>query len=191
MKNTKITEEDFAKRIPEECVMLMYERTGENGELIFPEWPYDTDDEVDVNDGGSFDCIMKWDENERDGFIADFRELCHAFEKIAASYDSFDDLNEALCSKRASDAGEFSDVFNKYLRRLDADSEDADALRNAAAERLGRKPAALRVIQHSRRLCALIALDASEVLKENEAKTLAQAMAVNDFAESITLSERP
>ena len=65
------------------------------------------------------------------------------------------------------------------------DRNDIVSIQKEAEQRLGKKIAAYDLIIRAKRLCKLMSLNAPEVIIYDEAKILAQAMAIHDYAKSL------
>ncbi len=106
---------------------------------------------------------------------ADFADdLEDLFRELASEND------EEIYRDDEEDAPVTEEEEELYSRFLDAVYEDAES-------RLTNKIAAYDVIIRARRVCHLMHLNAPDIILNNEAKLLAQAMAVNACAESVEL----
>ena len=112
-------------------------------------------------------------------------------------YDTVMDIEERMDAARL--AGLFEDVASEneedILRQGEEESgvtaeEEAlydqyvDAILADAERRLDRALAAYDVIIRAKRVCRLMSLEAPDIILNNEAKLLAQALAINAYAES-------
>lgn len=198
--------ETYEALTPTECADLMFERTGADGTLVIPAWPYDDPG----NSEGYITLKMDWNKEDLEDLKTDYEELRAALESIASVWDKLgatEEYNRKLLSARDFE------VWNTYIRDFEIDGIDADEvselLENKASgvrlfeeeeelceryaeaiyadfeSRLDSPLAAYDVIIRAKRLCRLMSLEAPECVINNEAKLLVQAMAVNRFGLSM------
>lgn len=199
--------ETYEALTPTECADLMLERTGADGTLRLPAWPYD--DHEDAGNG-VLDLKMDWNKEDLEDLKTEYEELLDALESIAPVWNrlgSTEKYNRKLLSARDFE------VWNTYIRDFEIDGIDADEvselLENKASgvrlfeeeeelceryaeaiyadseSRLDSPLAAYDVIIRAKRLCRLMSLEAPDCVINNEAKLLVQAMAVNRFGLSM------
>ena len=140
----------------------------------------------------SVELLNVWDVFIRDFETGDVdKETAMDIADRMASADFADDLedlfmelasenDEEIYRDGEEDAPVTEEEEELYSRFLDAVYEDAES-------RLTNKIAAYDVIIRARRVCHLMHLNAPDIILNNEAKLLAQAMAVNACAESVEL----
>ncbi|MBR5767377.1 MAG: hypothetical protein IKX86_01690 [Clostridia bacterium] len=199
------TEEEYDALSPAGVVNAMFEHTDGEGRLVIPAWPYDFVDHVGCpgDDAGKLmECFMTWDAAGCDAVLNKFDALCAALRELAK------EDGEPLF-------GELLDVWNVYVRGLaesavanaevsaviDAVWDDerpltaeeqavydgyVDAMYSDAESRIGGL-AAYDVIVRAQRLWFLMRLKAPESVVNDEAKLLAQALAVNMYGKSTRL----
>ena len=234
-----VNNEAYISLTPVDCINAMFSHTDGEGRLRLPAWPNDTDD-INEETTAWLDCLMTWDDKDRNNVIAAYEELFAALRAIADVSDRLGDTreeNEGILS------GELLDVWDTYIRpfnlgdidfdtvmdieeRMDAARLAADlaglfedvtsengeeifwsgeeesgvtseeealydqyvaAVRSDAERRLDRALAAYDVIIRAKRVRKLMSLHAPDIILNSEAKLLAQALAVNAFAESAEL----
>ncbi len=162
---------------PEECINAMFEHTGPDGMLYIPAWP------IDGSCGGTGKVCalkMKWDEDSRAKFVADYEGTRSSIEKIASVYDRLGgtaEENRQILSER-----ELA-VWEKYIKA--AEKHDEGAACPGREKSPGSIVSSDDIAYHARILCALLAQDTEQkVLINNEATIMAELMAAERFAVS-------
>lgn len=189
---------------PVDCIELMFRHTGILSRLYVPDW-------YGESDGNT--CLrldMTWNENEKNEAVSAFEKLYSQLKEIASVYDRLEDTLE---ENKTVLSPELLEVWNTYVRdfetgdldlekicdiseRKDAcervtDEEEAlykiyrDAVYKDAESRLENKLAAYDAVIRAKRVCKLMSLNAPEIIINNEAKLLAQAIAVNRFGDGL------
>ena len=196
---------------PVECIEEMFGHTDENGVVYIPEWPYDDDYDYDGtryyechmnwNEEGKEkvikDFIYLYEgirviglllEKLPEGADIDRKTLGDKLYPIWCKY-----LNriepEGFDSKRIDDIREKKEAI--YYKELPADALSPeeeeyldlyrDAVRAEAEKKIGKGLASYDVLIRARRVSKLFGLHAPEIIVKNEARLLAQAMAVHSY----------
>lgn len=234
-----VNDEAYYTLTPVDCINAMFSHTDCEGRLQIPAWPCDNDD-INEETTAWLDCVMTWNDEDRNCVIAAYERLFAALRAIA---DVFDRLGVTREENKSILSGELLDIWDTYLRPFDLGDIDYDAvmdieermdaarlaadlaglLEDAASEngediswhgeeesgvtaeeealydlyvaavhadaerRLDKALAAYDVIIRAKRVCKLMALNAPDIILNSEAKLLAQALAVNAYAESVEL----
>ena len=234
-----VNDETYISLNPVDCINAMFSHTDGEGHLRIPAWPCDNED---INDETTdwLDCVMTWDNEDRNNITAAYERLFAALRAIADVSDRLGDTRE---ENKDILSGELLDIWDTYIRPFDLGDIDydtvmdieermdaaklaadlADLFEDVASEngedifwsgeeetsvtaeeealydqymaavhadaerRLDRALAAYDVIIRAKRVRKLMSLNAPDIILNNEAKLLAQALAVNAFAESAEL----
>lgn len=163
---------------PSECIVSMFALTDESSLLLIPAWPFD---DAPEHLRTFCKCRMDWNETDRDAALRFFDSCYETMRELAPQYDSI----------RASGAETLPEAqkafWNTYLR--DFESDDPDAIRAEAEERVGRGVAAYDVIIRARRLCRLMSLEAPEIIIRSEANLFAQTLVIHGYCKEMEIVE--
>lgn len=162
---------------PVETIVSMFEHTDADGILCIPAWPYDDDAEQ----GMLYQCRMNWNEEDRDAALRLFESCYETMREIAPKFDSIRSSGAEILPEAQKS------FWNAYLRNFESD--DNDAVCAEAEERVGQSPAAYDVIIRARRLCRLMALEAPEIIVQNEANLFAQALVIHTYCREMEVVE--
>ena len=234
-----VNDEAYISLTPVGCINAMFSHTDGEGRLRIPAWPCDNDD-INEETTSWLDCVMTWDDEDRNNVIAAYERLFAALRAIA---DVSDRLNDTREENKDILSGELLDIWDTYIRPFDLGDIDYDtvmdieermesarlaadlaglfedvasengegifwqgeeesgvtkeeaalydqyvaAVHADAERRLDRALVAYDVIIRAKRVHKLMSLHAPDIILNSEAKLLAQALAVNAFAESAEL----
>jgi len=186
---------------PGELISKMFENTSEDGRLVVPGFP---DDETEIH--SDIQARMAWTEPDRAAAEAAFNSLFEALREIA---DQDYDLDSTADTARRELGNPLFGVWKVYLQDFDygelgkkaffdiAERRDGDgaekaeeiafrslleSLEKQSALRLGRRICAYEFIRRAGRVYKLMVLNAPAIVVNEEAKVLAQALALNRYA---------
>ena len=121
---------------------------------------------------------MDWNKSDCDKTVADYENLYKVLSELAEKYDS---LNSSLDENRDLLSDTQLKVWNTYIQGLGTMNT------SEAQKRIGNNVAAYDVVIRAQRVYKLMSMDAPKIIITNEAKLLAQAMVIHDYAESMKI----
>ncbi|MBR3242796.1 MAG: hypothetical protein IKF90_08880 [Parasporobacterium sp.] len=168
MNTNKIAllKDDSIIRFPMEDILDMFAHTDENGFLRIPEWPYDNKDPEEPE--YVYVYKMNWNWEDCDRMVSTYLELEDRLQSIAKS-GKRPTLKRIIGGNR--DISPFS-----YLKD---DLKDAECLKSDS------RFAAYDVVIRAQRYCELVYINAPEMIINNEARLLAQALTIHYHAENM------
>lgn len=170
---------------PLSFVRLMFQCTETDGVLHLTDW-YDVekDDAVSTQ---NYSCKLNWTQDDIDDLIQEYTNLIEDLDSIIPHLDTLNRIaSEPYNYSIGSTDGMLSQraecTYSIYIEPL---SERWPA-RNQATCRVGEGPFGLELIFHARRLCQLVQLRAPKLIRENEARMLIAAMALNHYGAEVS-----
>ena len=189
----------------------MYEMTDEAGVLRIPVWPYDNDvDPVKRY----FHAEMAWSREDAEALVREFQTLVDALSEMALLWKN-EELGFSEEENRGILSDEQLKVWNTYIKELNPEDMDymhfyditekmdefgavspedlkyyyayVDRIHEEARRRLGGKYAQYDRIIRAQRLHKLMAQEAPQVLIDNEARLLAEAMVLETYAKKVRI----
>ena len=167
----------YTNLTPSQCISAMFDHTDSDGNLYLPEWPNDSDEN---KQNRLYACKMDWNKSDCDKTVADYENLYKVLSELAEKYDS---LNSSLDENRDLLSDTQLKVWNTYIQGLGTMNT------SEAQKRIGNNVAAYDVVIRAQRVYKLMSMDAPKIIITNEAKLLAQAMVIHDYAESMKIAD--
>ncbi len=119
-----VNDEACVSLTPVECINAMFEHTDGEGRLRIPARLCDNDD-INEETTAWLDCVMMWDDEDRNSVIAAYEELFAALKAIAAGSDRLGDTREENEGVLSAGLLNVWDVFIRDFETGDVDEETA------------------------------------------------------------------
>lgn len=158
---------------PIQFLKLMFEQTGLDGKLYLEDWLDVDSDELD--DTYNYCCEMKWNQEQFDELVEEYRNLYDSIQRIAEVYDLMDGTVETASRllKRQSD------VANWYIFVQPIETNVPEEREREIIGRVGDDLCGYEMINHANRLCRLIYHQAPDIILWNEGRMLIASLALN------------
>ena len=175
------------KRKPSFYIKAMFEHTDADGKVYIPLWPSTDPDDPLNEDDGYLEIEMTWKTKKECKAAEDaFKDLMESLQRIASVYDK---LGKTIKKNATILSEKDLATWKTYLRPIKTEMDMGFEYYDEGEKRLGRRLASVQVIERAWRTCRLISLGAPDIVINNEAGILAQALAVNMFGKSVKYVE--
>ena len=119
-----VNDEAYISLTPVDCINAMFSHTDSEGRLRIPAWLCD-DDDINEETTVWLDCVMTWDDEDRNNVIA-------AYERLFAALRAIADVSDRLGVTREENEGilsdELLDIWDTYIRPFDLGDIDYDTV---------------------------------------------------------------
>lgn len=163
---------------PIQFLTLMFEHTGTDGKLYLEDW-LNVDSE-ELNYSHNYCCEIKWNQEQFDELVQEYRKLYMSIQKIAEVYDLLDGTDDTVYRllKRESHISAWY-IFVEPLKPTDPE----ERLREIIG-RVGDDLCGYEMINHANRLCRLVFYEAPDMILWSEGRMLIASMALNWYGVS-------
>lgn len=165
-------------------IRLMFLCTETDGILQLTDW-YDAekDDAVSVK---NYSCKLNWIRDDLDDLILEYADLLEDIDIIAPQLDEIERTAAAQTNPYIDSTNDLLPLRTEATYFLYvAPFSDRWPAREQATCRVGEGPFGLELIFHARRLCQLVHLRAPKLVRENEARMLIAALALNRYGTEV------
>jgi len=164
----------FDKNVtPIQFLQLMFEHTGHDGKLYLEDWLDVDSDELDEKH--NYCCEIKWNQNQFDELVEEYRTLYESIKRIAEVYDLMDGTDETVSRllKRKID------IANWYIFVEPINITEPEKREREIIGRVGDDLCGYDMINHANRLCRLMYHQAPDIILWNEGRMLIASLALN------------